>query len=223
MQVLRRIEVIVMTFLLGVVFVAAGCGNHTQAGSTPDGGSKPGILGRLFETTKPVTVREGTMLDVVLNQSISTAVNRSGDSFEAVVESPVVVEGKTVIPKDAIAKGHIVDAEPSGRLKGVAHLKLALDSVEVNGQSYEIATDEWGRRGKNHNKRNGILIGGGAGFGAIVGGVAGGPLGAAIGSSVGAGAGTAGAAYTGKKDIRLPAETTLSFRLERAVTIPVKS
>lgn len=222
MQGLRKIEPI-MTLFLAVVFLAAGCGSNTQAGSNPDNSNKPSLLGRLFETTKPVTVPEGTMLDVVLNQSISTAENRSGDSFEATVASPVIFSEKTVIPKDAIVKGHIVDAEPSGRLKGVAHLELTLDTVEVNGQSYEIATDGWGRSGKNHNKRNGILIGGGAGFGAIVGGLAGGPVGAAIGSSAGAGAGTAGAAYTGKRDIRLPAETTLSFRLERAVTIPVKS
>jgi len=67
------------------------------------------------------------------------------------------------------------------------------------------------------------LIGGGAGVGAVIGGIAGGGVGALIGSSVGAGAGTAGAAFTGKKDIRVPAETTLTFRLTRAVTIPVKS
>lgn len=222
MQVLRKIESM-LTLLLAVVLVGAGCGSNTQAGGNPESVNKPGILERLFEKTKPITVPEGTMLDVVLNQSISTAENRSGDSFEAKITSPVVLGEKTVIPKDAIVKGHIVDVEPSGRLKGVAHLELTLDTVEVNGQSYEIATDDWGRRGKNHNKRNGILIGGGAGFGAVVGGVAGGPVGAAIGSSVGAGAGTAGAAYTGKKDIRVPAETTLSFQLMRPVTIPVKS
>jgi hypothetical protein len=222
MQVLRKLELI-MTLLLVAVFATAGCSSSTQAGSNPNGSNKPGILARLFETTQPITVPEGTMLGVVLSQSISTAGNRSGDSFEATVASPVMIGGKTVIPKDAVVKGHIVDAEPSGRLKGVAHLGLTIDTVEVNGQSYEIATDEWGRRGKNHNKRNGILIGGGAGFGAVVGGLAGGPLGAVIGSSAGAGAGTAGAAYTGKKDIKLPAETALSFRLERAVTIPVKS
>jgi len=40
---------------------------------------------------------------------------------------------------------------------------------------------------------------------------------------VGAGAGTAGAAATGKKDISLPAETRLQFRLLRPVTVSVKS
>jgi hypothetical protein len=223
MGILRKNGLILMS-LLAIVLLFGGCGHSTQAGGDPDNAnSKPGLLARIFETTKPVTVPEGTQLDVVLDRSISTAANRSGEPFQATLASPVVIDEKTVIPQDALVKGHIVDARPSGHLKGVARLELTLDSVEINGQTYEIATGDFGRTGKNHNKRNGILIGGGAGVGAIIGGVAGGGVGALIGSSVGAGAGTAGAAFTGKKDIRVPAETTLSFRLARPVTIPVRS
>ena len=210
--------------LVSVVFLLGGCGHNTQASNDPDNAnSKPGLLARIFATTNEVSVPEGTELNVVLGQSISTAANRSGDSFQATLASPVLVDDKTVIPRDALVKGHIVDARPSGHLRGVARLELTLDSIEVNGETYEIATEDFGRRGKNHNKRNGILIGGGAGVGAAIGAVAGGGVGALIGSSVGAGAGTAGAAFTGKKDIRVPAETTLSFRLARPVTIPVKT
>lgn len=210
--------------LVSVVFLLGGCGHNTQASNDPDNAnSKPGLFARIFATTNEVSVPEGTELNVVLGQSISTAANRSGDSFQATLASPVLVDDKTVIPRDALVKGHIVDARPSGHLRGVARLELTLDSIEVNGETYEIATEDFGRRGKNHNKRNGILIGGGAGVGAVIGAVAGGGVGALIGSSVGAGAGTAGAAFTGKKDIRVPAETTLSFRLARPMTIPVKS
>jgi len=203
-----------------------GCGQNPQANEKPNsatGDEKPGLLGGIFDSTKPITIPEGTDLTVVLNQTISTASNRSGESFRATLISPVVIDGKTVLPKDAPVTGHIVESVPSGRLKGVAKLDLTLDSVDVHGKSYDLATDDEGRRGKNHNKRNGVLIGGGAGLGAIIGGIAGGGVGAVVGSAVGAGAGTAGAAYTGKKDVRVPAETTLTFRLTRAVTIPVKS
>jgi hypothetical protein len=219
-----RKSALIMLSLVSIVLLLGGCGHNAQASGDPDNAnSKPGLLARIFETTKPVSLPEGTELDVVLNQSISTAANRSGDPFLATLASPVVMDDKTVIPQDALVKGHIVDARPSGHLKGVARLELTLDSVEVNGETYEIATGDFARTGKNHNRHNGILIGGGAGLGAVIGGVAGGGVGALIGSSVGAGAGTAGAAFTGKKDIRVPAETTLSFRLARVVTIPVKS
>ena len=218
----RRIASALSLFLLSLLLI--GCGQNPQANEKPNSATdKPGLLSRVFDSTKPITIPEGTDLTVVLDQTISTASSRSGDSFRATLTSPVVIDGKTVLPKDAPVTGHIVESVPSGRLKGVAKLDLTLDSIEVNGKSFDLATDDEGRRGKNHNKRNGVLIGGGAGLGAIIGGVAGGGVGAVVGSAVGAGAGTAGAAYTGKKDIRVPAETALTFRLVRPVTIPVKS
>jgi hypothetical protein len=218
----RNVAFCLSMFLLPLLL--SGCGQNQQANAQPGTTTdKPGLLGGIFNSTKPITVPEGTDLTVVLDESISTATNRSGDSFEATLASPIVIDEKTVFPKDARVMGHIVESVPSGRLRGTAKLDLTLDSIEVNGKSYDLATDDEDRTGKNHKKRNGVLIGGGAGLGAIIGGVAGGGVGALVGGAVGAGAGTAGAAYTGKKDIRIPAETSLTFRLTHSVTIPVKS
>jgi hypothetical protein len=113
----------------------------------------------------------------------------------------------------------IVNSKESGRLKGVAHLSLALDSIEANGHSYPISTGSHSWRGKNHKKRNWIAIGGTSGAGALIGGLAGGPAGALIGSGAGAGAGTGYAYATGHKEIVLPAETRLSFTLQRSAEI----
>jgi len=206
---------------------AVGCSQAPQSSATPNGATsspadKPGVLGRILESTRPETVPEGTALDVVLNQFISSGDIRSGDSFEATLATPIVVDGKTVIPHDVLVRGHVVDAEGSGRLKGVAHLDLTLDSLQANGTSYDLQTNHVTRTGENHNKRNGELIGGGAGIGALIGGIAGGGKGALIGGAAGAGAGTGTAAYTGKKDIRIPAETHLSFRLSRPLTVTVE-
>ncbi len=216
---------LVLPLLLAVVLAYAGCSSSspeaTQAENKPAANS--GVLGGLFETEKPVSVPEGTALHVVLDQNLTSAKNRPGDVFEASVSAPVVVDGKTVIPKGARVRGRVVGAKESGRLHGVASLSLALRSVEVGGKSYNIETSSITRVGSNHNKRNIALIGGGAGAGALIGGLAGGGKGALIGSAVGAGAGTAGAAATGKKDIIIPAETPLNFRLRQSVTIPVKS
>jgi hypothetical protein len=171
----------------------------------------------------PVAVPEDTALRVSLNQTVSSNQSRPGDHFEATVSQPVVVDGKTVIPEGAQVQGLVVDSRPSGRLRGRASLRLALESVNVNGETYDLRTASFREIGRNHKKRNWALIGGGAGGGALIGALAGGGKGALIGGPIGAGAGTAVAFFTGKKDIRLPAESHITFRLAEPVTIDTKT
>lgn len=170
-----------------------------------------------------VTLPEATQIHVTLNAAVASDRNKPGDHFEATIAQPILIDGKTVIPKGARATGVVVDARPSGRLKGRAHLQLALESVSVNGSSYDIRTASEATIGARHKSHNLALIGGGAGGGFLIGAIAGGGSGALIGGPIGAGAGTAAALLTGKKNVRLPAETHLTFRLARPVTIEVKS
>ena len=169
-----------------------------------------------------VTLPERTAIHVTLDQSLTTNQNKAGDHFEATVSEPVVVDGKTAIPRGAHAEGLVVDARQSGRLRGRARLQLALQIVAVNGQNYDVRTNSHLRIGRDHKKRNWAWIGGGAGGGALIGALAGGGTGALIGGPVGAGAGATVAIVTGKKDIKLRAETTLKFELAEPVTINVK-
>ena len=167
----------------------------------------------------PIVIPAGTTLTVTLDQAVSTKDNNSGDRFDASLAAPVTVEGREVIPAGARAVGTVVTAASAGHLKGGAVLALTLDSLRVNGQKYSIETSQFEEAGKGRGKRTLIGGGGGAALGAIVGGIAGGGKGAAIGAVAGGGAGTAGAAYTGKRDITLPAETRLHFKLRRSLEI----
>src|SRR5713226_10459765 len=170
----------------------------------------------------PVTLPERTAIHVTLDQALASNQSRPGDHFEATVSEPVIIDGKTAIPQGAHAEGLIVDARQSGRLMGRARLQLALQSVAVNGQNYDVRTASHARIGGDHKKRNWAWIGGGAAGGALIGALAGGGTGALIGGPVGAGAGTTVALLTGKKDIRLGAETPVKFELAEPVTINVK-
>jgi hypothetical protein len=176
----------------------------------------------LRDRSDPVTLPERTEIHVTLDQALASNQSKPGDHFDATVSEPVVVDGKTVIPQGAHAEGLVVDARQSGRLKGRARLQLALQTVAVDGQNYDVRTTAHPRIGRDHKKRNWEWIGGGAAGGAVIGALAGGGTGALIGGPVGAGAGATVALVTGKKDIKLRAETPLKFELAEPLTIKVK-
>lgn len=161
----------------------------------------------------------GTDIRVRLDQDLGSKISQAGDSFTATVADPVVVNGQTVIPRDARADGTVIDAKPLGHFKGGALLEVRLERVHTKWGSYPVATSTIARAEKGKGKRSAILTGGGAGLGALIGGLAGGGKGAAIGALAGGGAGAAGSAMTGNKQIFLPAETLLTFRLEHSVHI----
>lgn len=164
-------------------------------------------------------IPSGTPLHVRIDESIDTRRNRAGDGFSATLSQPVEHNGRVLIPAGTVFRGHVTSASASGRLKGRAQLGIALDSFRLNGRQYRVTTTSVDRVSEAHKKRNGFLIGGGAGLGAAIGAIAGGGKGALIGAGAGAGAGTAGAAFTGKKEVGIGAETPLRFTLRSAVEL----
>lgn len=161
----------------------------------------------------------GTTLRVRLDQDLSSKDSQPGETFSATVADDVTVNGAVVIPKDSRADGTVVDARPLGKFKGGALLAVKLNRVHTNWGSYPVETASISRAEQGKGKRSATIIGGGAGLGALIGGLAGGGKGAAIGALAGGGAGTAGSAFTGNKQIILPAESLLSFTLQNPVRI----
>jgi hypothetical protein len=168
-----------------------------------------------------VTLPESTAIHVILNNAVGSDRSLPGDHFEATLSQPVVLGGRTVIPQGARAMGVVVDAHRSGRLVGHPHLQIALESVEVAGNMYEIRTATETKIGKRPGKHNFAFIGGGAGTGLLIGALAAGGGGALIGGPIGAGVGTVAAMVTFRRDIRLPAETQVTFELATPATIEV--
>jgi hypothetical protein len=171
------------------------------------------------EPRRPLVVPAGTVLTVRLGQAVGSKISSAGQTFTATLASPVVVDGKTAIPAGATASGTVVDAKPLGRFKGGAVLQLRLTSLTVNGSDRSISTSSVTRTETGKGKRTAILAGGGAAVGALIGGLAGGGKGAGIGALAGGGAGAGGAAFTGNKDVVLPAESALSFKLAQPLEV----
>jgi hypothetical protein len=167
-----------------------------------------------------VTVPAGTKLRVALLQAVSSDKSQNGDAFLATLTEPIVVEGKTVVAKGTKVRGRVVDAKESGRVKGRASLELTLTQIVPDeGKSISIATKPYVAVAESTKKRDGEIIGGGAGVGALIGAIAGGGKGAAIGAAVGGGAGTGTVLATKGKEVRFGAEHPLSFTLSSSIEI----
>jgi hypothetical protein len=222
-----RSRLSLLLLLIASLVATTGCGKSDNSETSDNssatqpmnasGSKKPGLMERM--TKQPVTIPAGTILTVRLGQSLSTKTARAGDTFTGTIAEPVSADGKVVIPSGADASGTVTDSKAMGHFKGGALLSIVLNSVTVNGQSIPVETSANSHSEKGKGKRSAIAIGGGAGLGALIGGLAGGGKGAAIGAAAGAGAGTAGAAFTGNKEIELPAESAVSFKLLQAVTV----
>jgi len=166
-----------------------------------------------------IVLPEGTTIRVRLDQDLGSKISQPGDSFTATVADDVQVDGRTAIARGSRADGAVIDAKPLGKFKGGAALVVKLERVTTSYGSYPVSTSSVQRAEQGKGKRTAIFAGGGAGLGALIGGLAGGGKGAAIGALAGGGAGTAGGAMTGNKQIVLPAETLLTFKLEQPVHI----
>lgn len=209
-----RLLALSLSFYLSIALLACSSKppEPTAGGETATTKPKP-------EPVKSVVVPAGTVLTVRLGEAVGSKISQPGQTFSATLASPVELEGKTVIPDGATASGTVVDAKPLGRFKGGARLQLKLTSLNVNGKDHAIETSSLVRTQKGKGKRTATMVGGGAGVGALIGGLAGGGKGAAIGAAAGAGAGTAGTAFTGNKEIVLPAESAVSFKLEQPLEV----
>jgi hypothetical protein len=167
----------------------------------------------------PILVPSGTTISVRTTGPLSTSKAETNETFEASMAKPVMVGDKTVIPVGAPVKGVILKSEAAGRIKGEGGLMLQVTSLTLHGKPYKMITRAVSQQAKSRGKRSAAMIGGGGGAGALIGGLAGGK-GAAIGALAGAAAGTAGATMTGKRDVVIPAETVLEFKLSAPLSLP---
>jgi hypothetical protein len=156
---------------------------------------------------------------VTVTERLSASQNSVGDRFTGVLAAPVrATGGGVVFPRGARVMGTVVASKGQGKFKGSGALGIQVTSIA--GTPVSVSSYEKEQAGKG--KRTAGFIGGGGGGGALIGGLAGGGKGALIGGLLGAGAGTAGAAFTGNKDVVIPSESTVTFRLTAPVTITVQ-
>jgi len=166
----------------------------------------------------PLLIPRGTEFPVRTDQTIDSRRANEGDRYVAFVNQDIYdASGVMAIPQGSRAELVIRRIEDPTRTDS-AELVLDIDSVMVAGRRYRVSTSDLeatNRDGLGANRRTGQMVGGGASLGALIGAIAGGGKGAAIGAAVGAGAGAGTQVLTRGKDVHVPAETLLRFRLDR--------
>jgi hypothetical protein len=187
------------------IWVDNGCRAEFQVSSqfSTDAGSAP--YGAY------ITIPSGTELAIRTNEAIDSATSTEGQRFSAVMYSDVPDgSGAVAIPRGSDV-GLII------RSTAGSDLVLDIDSVVVAGQRYVVSTSDLqkeGRDGIGANRRTAEMVGGGAAIGAIIGAVVGGGKGAAIGAAIGAAGGAGAQVLTKGKEVKVPPETILNFKLD---------
>ena len=166
-----------------------------------------------------LTLPEGTVIRVRVDEWISSDRSSVGDSFSAVLEQPIVVNGWVVVRRGQAQTGR-VSVIKKGAHGGTSQLGIELPELTlVDGQQMALQTQLSQTSGGSSTGRNVAAVGSTTGLGAVIGAIVGGGTGAAVGAGVGATAGVIGVMSSQGRPAVIPPETVLSFRLLAPVTI----
>ena len=127
-----------------------GCGRPTGVPeSSPDSTQKlpfdreASSKGRSpSQTLIPTSSRlsEGTPLVVSLRKELTSASARTGDSFEGIIDEPLVVDEQALIGRGTAVTGRVLEAQPSKGNHSPGYLRIALVSVDLRGRTVPIDT-----------------------------------------------------------------------------------
>ena len=214
--------------LATVAILSAWLGAQTQTTNPDDSGPVP--TARPSDTQNDIqansregmVVPQGTEIIVRTNESIDSTTAQEGKLYTGVVQDAVTdSNGRGLIPKDSDARLTVRKVSTGGAV-GSSEVALALDSINIRGHQYTVNSADVQKgsgSGIGKNKRTGEYVGGGAVLGTLLGAIAGGGKGAAIGAVAGAAAGGATQVLTRGKEVKLPAETSLRFRLDEPLSL----
>ena len=173
--------------------------------------------------TTTFQIPAGTEVSVRNDETIDSSKAAEGQTYAAEVTDDVRdANGAVVIPRGANAQLVIKSVSSGGRIHGASDLLVDLQSVSVDGQQYAVSATDFKKEGSDGvgaNKRTAEYVGGGGALGAVIGAIAGQGKGAAIGAASGAGAGALTEILTKGGSVKIPAETLMTFKLDKSVRV----
>jgi len=167
MQRGRRPSRLTLTLVLtsAVLASAAGCSRQVAVPVSTGTTSSPQLPfdrasdnGGVSPTDAfPDGVPAGTEITIRLAAELSSAEARIGDSFNALLDEPVMVAGKAVVLRGAPVTGNVVDTKGCSR-RAPGYLRITLASVATNGKSIPLQTSSIFTKGGSYEKRTAATI-----------------------------------------------------------------
>jgi hypothetical protein len=186
---------------------------------------------RQTQTDSQITVPEGTLICISLNEYLNTKSSQVNDRFYAETVYPVWIQQRQVIPRGSMIRGTVTEVVRPGKVKGKGKLALRIDDILLpNGVNRPLVAVFQGLHGPGEEKlerKTESVEGGGSGgadvgtvanpaaTGAIIGAVTGGGKGAGIGAGVGAAAGLATILFSRGSDLVLYPGTRFDLTLRQ--------
>lgn len=179
---------------------------------------------------KYITVPSGTRIGVTLENGISTASAKPGDSVYFRTSFPITQDNKVVVPVGAYLRGEVTESKRAGHVKGRGELRIRLNTlilpngytVDLNAEPHSTdsgsgtKTDSEGKiTGPGGKGKDAETIATTTAAGAGIGAIAGGGKGAGIGAGIGGVAGLAAVLLTRGPEAQLPRGSSMDLMLER--------
>jgi len=200
-------------------------GSSPSSAGTVESGGAPAVSRNSSATTpsaREVVIPTGTDISVRTNENIDSSNASVGQKFSGMIAEDVTdSSGGVAIPKGSNADLMIRNISTGG-ITSAPELTVDLASVEVHGRRYVVNTADLKQsngQGIGANKRTAEMVGGGAALGTLIGAIAGQGKGAAIGAAAGAAAGAGTQILTRGKEVKVPAESVLKFKLDQPLRL----
>jgi len=190
---------------------------------TPRTASSPASTGA------QVIVPTGTRIGVILENGISTATAKPGDSVYFRTSFPITINNKVVVPVGSYLRGEVTEAKRPGRVKGRGELRMRLNSmvfpngytVDLNAEPHSTdsgsatKTDSEGKiTGPGGKGKDAATIATTTATGAGIGAIAAGGKGAGIGAGIGGVAGLAAVLLSRGPEAQLSRGSSMDLVLE---------
>lgn len=171
-------------------------------------------------SSQPGTIPSGTSLEIRTDQDINADSSAVGQTFSGEIAQDVQTSsGGMLIPKGSPAQLVVMSTNKGGVTSG-GEVELGLKSITVNGTNYSVSGQDVEKgQGIGANQRTAEMVGGGAALGTLLGAIAGGGKGAAVGAAAGAAAGAGAQVLTRGQQLKIPAESVLTFQLQQPLRL----